>query len=253
MNDVWKAWLERGKKDMNRATEAFAKRDYEHAAYMTQQALEKHVKSVLAADGVEELKSWRHDILTKFVKDVKSNIRNSYFDHSILSKNEANTMACEMDAIIKCLKCDDSNIAVWKHSLGVKKINEPPCFKERKITVIKLGSDVAVAKIQILRKKTKSQAHSHASSKKRVQQIKIRSVSTMAFLATANVLIETFPHLTYGRYPDIVGGVSTTGIYTRHAEGLRELMVRTDDACAFLAEIAESVSKMRGKFGHKDP
>lgn len=69
----------------------------------------------------------------------------------------------------------------------------------------------------------------------------------MAFLFTADALIYTFPHLTYGRYPDSVGGVSTTDIYAKHAKDLEKLKIETNEACTFLADVAESLSKMRGK------
>ena len=247
MKNQWKAWLERGQKDLQAAECAFEKLDYMHAAHMTQQGLEKHLKAVLAADGVEDLKSWGHDFLTKFVRDVKSNVTNGYFDHKMLPQNEANVMACELESIVQCLKCDDTNIAIWKYSLGMKKVGNPDCLKKRKITITKLSSDATMAKIDILRTKTKSQARSHAQSKKPVQPIKIQKASTMALLSVADVLIETLPHFEYGRFPNRVDRVSTASIYTKHADGLNDLRARVGRACTFLAEIAESLDKIHDK------
>ena len=247
MKNQWKAWLERGQKDLQAAECAFGKRDYMHAAHMTQQGLEKHLKATLVADGVADIKSWGHDFLTKFVKNIKSNVTNGYFDHNTLPQNKANVMVCELESIVQCLKCDDANIAVWKHSLGMKKIGNPDCFKKRKITITKLSSDVAMVKIDILRTKTKSQARSHTQSKKPVRPIKIHEVSTMALLSVADVLIETFPHFEYGRFPNHVDRVSTASIYTEHADGLNDLRIRVDSACTFLAEIAESLDKIHNK------
>lgn len=247
MKNGWKAWLERGRKDLQAAESAFGEQDYMHAAHMTQQGLEKHFKAVLAADGEKNIKSWGHDILTKFVKDIKSKIANEYVDHSMLPKKEAEVMACELDSIVQCLKNDDAKIAVWKHSLGMKKIGDPDCFKQRKVTITKLSSNTAMVKIDIIRTKTKSQARSYAKSRKPVEPIKIYKVSTMTLLAVADVLIETFPHFDYGRFPDCVGRVSTDSIYARHVDGLNDLKVRVGRACTFLADVAESLDKIHGK------
>ena len=80
VTDDWQEWLEYGKKDIKDARERFAENDYGQAAYMTQQALEKHVKSVWITCDMAQPKDLGHDIVGHIVGEIRKSLKEWEFD-----------------------------------------------------------------------------------------------------------------------------------------------------------------------------
>lgn len=87
MAEEWKRWMERGAKDMCIAREAFRREDYEHAAYMTQQALEKYVKSIWIVGDMGQPKDLKHDIVGHLVSEIDEGLEKCEFGPSSMPKD----------------------------------------------------------------------------------------------------------------------------------------------------------------------
>ena len=250
MND-WKAWLERGKKDMDRATEAFAKQDYEHAAYMTQQALEKHIKSVWIAGDMGQPKDLGHDIAGHIVKEIKEGFEKCEFESSSLSRDGMEKTMDEVDEIIKDMQSHYSTkVAIWKDSLGIEVTKVSKRFDEHAENAKERLKDFnGRNEIHIVRKKAESKASSYAESHISVQSVQIRTTAVMAIVSAMELIIRTFPHVTYGRYPIYVEDekMDSAAIYAKQAPHLEKLSRRTDKECAYLSGVAENLAKARKK------
>ena len=118
----WQDWLERGRKDLALAQNQIDV-DGEHAAYMAQQALEKHVKALLLRfDVCANPKSFSHLPLPKIMREVKTMLKNAC-DVDRLAQSGFPDPAIAINACLEDLNSITKNkhvwIAWWKRSLGI--------------------------------------------------------------------------------------------------------------------------------------
>ena len=249
MND-WKAWQARSKKDMDRAVDAFAKKDYEHAAYMTQQALEKHVKSVWIIGGGEP-KELNHGIVERIVEEIQKNIKEGKFYSSILPKKAAEKLALDLCEVMGDMQEHyTTQVATWKHSIGIETTGASGRFGRHVKAAQKFlngngGLENQIHKIQkIAQSKVNSYAQKPASS---VTQAQIKTDALLAIAYVTEVIIKTLPHETYGRYPTYIEPENeiSTSIYVKQFRKLDKLMKETKQACAYLSCVAENLARAR--------
>lgn len=252
MKDDWQAWLERGKKDTDRVTDALEKQDYEHAAYMAQQALEKHVKSVWIVSDMGNPKDLKHDIMGHIVDAMRDGFKTCEFDSSSLSKADMTKTADLVASIMKDMREHYSTkVAFWRHSLGIDVTEVSERFAghaeeaDKFLANFKSGGD----ELRIVSRKAASKASSYAKSHIAVEQAKIRTVAVLAIFSTVELIIKTFPHSTYGRYPNYIDkdGAESTEIYARRADDLKKLLDETKEACRRLSEVASDLGRAKHK------
>lgn len=247
----WKAWLERGQKDLQIAKEMLEKPDYEHAAYMTQQALEKHVKSVWIIGGGEP-KELSHDVVGYLVEEIQRDIKEDRFDSSVVPKEVAEKIAADLSKIRDDMRKQYSTkVAIWKHSIGIETTEvsgrlqghvdaAEEFFKKYK------GYE---SQIFIIRKAAKSRAASYAEKPSYLKQGQIRTVALQAIMAVMKLIVETLPHETYGRYPIHIESEkkNSIAVYAEQSSNLKKLVCKTDEECTYLSCVAENLAKARKK------
>ena len=250
MND-WKAWLERGKKDMDRATEAFAKQDYEHAAYMTQQALEKHVKSVWIASGMGQPKDLGHDIVGHLVLEIKKSSKEFDFHSDTLSDKDVKEIRKHLEKIIdKMQKRPATEAEYWKHSLNIESPCVPENLQKDAIKAAKLLRKILNRRgcIMGIRRRAGSKA-SNYREKHGLERIEMRAEALMAIIKHIELILKTSPHNTYGRYPTLVEPEKeiSTALYARQSEDVCRMRDEVEKACGKLAVTAAGLAKARKK------
>ena len=252
--DDWKRWRERGRKDLAIAEEMFTKQDYEHAAYMTQQALEKHVKAVWMVGGMGQPKDLSHDIVGHFVDKIQKDLKECEFSSNTMSKDEVEKMMQDVGRIVEDMQCHRSTRdALWKHSLGIEVTN----VSKRFMKSVKVADEFLKEfktyehKIQIVRKQTKSKAKSYAEKPAFVKQAQIKTTTVMSIVCNMELIIKTIPHYIYGRYPSRVkwgnGERNASDLYVECKSGLRTLMDDVGKTCVYLHDVAKDLDTLCGK------
>ena len=254
MASSWADWLEYGEQDLQTAKDEFEKQNYGHAAYCMQQALEKHVKSLWVAGGIEDPKKLGHDIVGYFVRRIIDNLQEWEFGKDGLSEKEFRASMQTADSIIKDIGRDDKlQGEFWMHSLGIKIGDPSDCLQgyESKIKDC-LKQTGNTSGIVLVAAKAKKQAHSFAKDGAS-DPAKIQSTAALATIRVTDLILLTYPHETYGRYPSFVKHKgeekSVSDLYAEYSGGLETLIAKTDKACSDLSCVARDLGAALDKQG----
>ena len=253
MADDWHEWLEYGKKDIKDAKERFAENDYGQAAYMTQQALEKHVKSIWITCGMAQPKELGHDIVGHIVGKIRKSLKEWKFGAKGLSKDEIEKMMETAEGIVKEMKRDgEMKSAFWKHSLGIETASVPECFKKYMPEVEKVVGKNGDAKriMRVVAKRAKTRTAGRARGRA-LKDAKMRAKVFASTIDAVELLMKVFPHSTYGHYPYSVecddGTKRSSDLYVEYKENLKSLIDEVEKACGKLAVTAAGLAKARKK------
>lgn len=250
----WSEWLEYGEEDLTVAKDMFEKKNYKHAAYCMQQALEKHVKSLWVAGGIKDPKKLRHDIVGHFVCQITKNLGKWEFGKKGLSKKELCKSMETAESIIKAVGRDDGlKGEFWMRSLGID-IGDPSDCLEYYESKIKdfFNKTNNTNGIILIAAKARKRAHSYA--KDRVSNpAKIPSAAAFATIGVTDLILLTYPHETYGRYPSFVKHKGeekrVSDLYAEYSGGLETLIAKTDKACSYLSCVARDLDAALDKQG----
>ena len=248
----WAEWLDYGKQDLEATKDAFEKKNYGHAAYCMQQALEKHIKSLWVAGGIEDPKKLGHDIVKYFVCKIIDNLKEWEFGKEGLSKKEFHESVQTADSIIKDIGRDDRlKGEFWMHSLGIDIGKPSECLKGYKAKINDCFQKTSNTNgIVLVAAKAKKQAHSYARD--RVSDpAKIQSTAALATIRVTDLILLTYPHETYGRYPSFVQyngeKTSVTDLYAEYSGGLKTLIADVDQACSDLSSVTRDLDAALNK------
>ena len=250
----WAEWLERGEKDLTVAKDEFEKQNYGHTGYCLQQAIEKHVKSLWVAGGIEDPKKLGHDIVGYFVRQIIDNLQEWEFGKEGLSKKEFRESMQTSKDIIDDIRSDDGlKGEFWMHSIGIK-IDEPSeCLKGYETNIKERFQKTSNTNgIVLIVAKAKKRAHSFARDGAS-DPAKIQSTAALATIRVTGLILLTYPHETYGRYPSSVKHKgeekSVSDLYAEYSGGLKTLMDDTVTACSDLSCVARDLGAALDKQG----
>jgi len=247
----WEEWLLRGQKDLRVAKMMFEEKDYEHAAYMTQQALEKHVKAAWVMANMAQPKKLKHDIVGYILNKSIENFEEWEFVPSGLSKHELKENLEMSKYIINEMKKDgEVRSMFWKVSLGIEVNKLPACLDEYESKIKKVVGDGKAGNktnkvLRLVVKNAKKEASRYA--KKRISgQKKMRANVGIATALVAGLLVATFPHNAYGRYPYVICNgkeKKSAEIYVKRCKNLKNLIDCVEEACKKIAGMTKNVGR----------
>lgn len=247
----WSEWLEYGEEDLTVAKDMFEKKNYKHAAYCMQQALEKHVKSLWVAGGIKDPKKLGHDIVGNFVCRITKNLGKWEFDKKRLSQKEFCENMKITESIIKDIRRhDEIKGDFWMYSLGIRtKLSKRLQDYESKIEACSKKTNNTNV-IVLITTKAKSRAYSYAKDGVS-NPAKIPSVAAFATIGVTDLILLTYPHETYGRYPSFVQYEGqkqrVSSLYAEYSGGLETLIAKTDKACSYLSCVARDLDAALNK------
>ena len=250
MNDGWRAWLERGQKDL-RIARMFEETDYEHAAYMAQQALEKHVKSVWVAGGMGQPKNLKHDIVRYLVSEIEESSEGFEFRSDTLSDKDVKEIRKHLKKVTGNMRKRSATEAeYWKHSLNIKSSQAPESLQEDADKAAKLLGKILNRRGCILgiRRRAASKAAGYGQ-KHGLEQVEIRAEALIEIIKHMELIVKASPHNTYGRYPTLVEPEKeiSTALYARQSEYVGKMLNEVEEACTCLSGVAENLAKARRK------
>lgn len=249
MRNQWKAWLERGQKDLQIAKDMFEKKDYEHAAYMTQQALEKHAKAVWITGGGEP-DDLKHDIVIHLVDEINEHIDKGELNSELLSTKREEIMGHVQEVMCKMRDRPATRIAFWSQSLSLENTNVPKGLQDEGDYAYKFMQDLRdrIGDTQIICRKAEAKATSYGTKPGSTEPSKLKTTAIIALIPCIELIVRTFPHNTYGRYPTYIESekeISTT-LYARQFCKLDKMVRETEKLCTFLSFIAGNLAKAGG-------
>lgn len=251
MNNGWKAWLERGQKDLCIA-KMFEKTDCEHAAYMTQQALEKHIKAVWIAGNMGQPEDLGHDIVKRLVREIKENSEEFEFSSNTLSKKDAEELMESVEKIIDRMRERPATKAeYWKHSLNIASDKVPESLEKdgNKASEFLEKNQKRGVSILVMCRKVEAKASGYGKMHGLVERAKIKTAVLLSISACTELIINTFPHNTYGRYPTLVEPEKeiSTALYARQSDYVGKMLNEAEEVCTCLSVVAENLAKARKK------
>lgn len=144
-----------------------------------------------------------------------------------------------------------TKVAFWRHSLGIKVTEVSGRLEGHVKAAEKFFKDFEGGgnNMCIIRKKAKSKAASYAKGRASVQQVQIRTTVVMTIVSTIELIVNTFPHSIYGRYPIYMEseGMESSAIYAKQAGHLKKMMDKVDEACTDLSGVVQDLSTARDK------
>ena len=243
----WEKWLKYGQDDLAAAKYMFENQKYRHAAYLTQQALEKHVKSLWVAGGMENPELLGHDIVGYWVSQITKNLGEVEFGNKGLSKTEFKRVMKNLKKITKDMKCNNGlKDDIWMYSLGIYRSKSSQCLRNHVSEAERFFEKFSgVGDMDVIATRAKNRSHSYANGNIG-DKAKIPSTAALATIPITKWILVTYPHSTYDRYPMFVkcddGEKNVADLYVEYKTGLEILMNDVSDACTYLSIVAENLN-----------
>ena len=234
----WQDWVERGRKDLALAQNQIDV-DGEHAAYMAQQALEKHVKALLLRfDARASLKGFGHLPLLKIMEEAKIMLENSCDVNQLTLSGLPDPVsainACS-DDLNSIAKDERVGIAWWKRSLGISLNTEEEknCDNDASVTMqehVQNLDNVMRSELQQTKNRTRGK---YEKQKTLVRDDLIRTTSRVGGLSDKNLEEQTNSILCNTARRTLAGS----------GDSMRELMV-TRIGCGYYERESDALQFM---------
>jgi hypothetical protein len=229
----WKDYREQCRRDVDACLALYRDGNYGNSAYLLQQSVEKYAKMILFHGNIFSIPIMTHEPLSKFAKDIlpifgKIDALVKKYD---LHTTPSTIVNLQQDYLRQCanilpqLKNSSVKIAIWKNSLGiVLDASEKAIFAQYQYFTspnrFSLDRIIASGVGDVKEDQFMKEANSDHDIKR------LRYYKMVAEIG--RMIVTTFPHEDYGRYPtDIPTATGTklsTDLYQQHKTELGNLI-----------------------------